>query len=210
MIRRLLATAATSALLVVCTIIALEALGLLFQRGTPEPVIGNTAIADIPEESAVALLWKRQDQLALARLQAEQQRRHEAEQQEALAQAEDEERNLADALRWAEQYRLKHGAEVKVAALGPPAVTDARGQAEAQAEPSVGPQRRPQLTRDLKLAAAVAETGRVHRTAHRPAARPDRPRAVRRGDARGTAAGCPLLGWIETMMAPPSPRRRAT
>jgi hypothetical protein len=210
MIRRLLLTAATSALLVVCTIIALEALGLLFQRGTPEPVINSVLTPDIPEESAVTLFWKRQDELALARIQAEQERLYEAEQQEAARQAGDEERSLADALRWAEQYRRRREAEVKLAALGPPPVTDARGQVEPQPDAAVEPQPRPQQTRELKLAAATAATARVHRTAYRPAARPDRPRVARRGASRDTAAGCPLLGWIETLMAPPSPRRRAT
>jgi hypothetical protein len=210
MIRRLLLTAATSALLVMCTIIALEALGLLFQRGTPVPVINSVVTTEVPEESAVALFWKRQDELALARLQAEQERLHEAEQQEAARQVEDEKRSLADALRWAEQYRRRREAEVKLAALGPPPVTDARGQVEPQPGAAVEPQPGPQQAREVKLAAAAAAAGRVHRTVHRPAARADRPRVARRGASRDIAAGCPLLGWIETLMAPPSPRRRAT
>ena len=118
MIRRLLLTAATSALLVVCTIIALEALGLLFQRGTPEPVINSVVTPDIPEESAVTLRWKQQDQLALARLQAEQERLHDAGQLEAARQAEAEAHNLADAANLPNE--LPQGQRTQLNPEGPP------------------------------------------------------------------------------------------
>jgi hypothetical protein len=193
MIRRLLATAATSAILLAGAIIALEAVGLLFRKGTPEPVIANVHIRPVPEESAPALLWKRQDELELARL------RREAEQQ---ASAADEERALADALRWADAYRRKRESELKVAALGPSPMLDSSRQVDVQPAP-------PQ-DRDLKLTASVAEPERSTHTVLRPSARPDRARSVRRGSRRASGTGCPFLGWLAAVMAPAAPRRGAT
>jgi len=197
MIRRLLATAATSAILLAGAIIALEAVGLLFRRGTPEPVIANVHIRPVPEESAPALLWKRQDELELARLRREEEGRHEAERSEA-----DEERALADALRWAEAYRRKRETELKVAALGPPPMFDSSRQVDVQPAP-------PQ-DRDLKLTATLAGPERNTHAVLRPSARPDRARSVRRGFRRANGIGCPFLGWLAAVMAPPAPRRGAS
>jgi hypothetical protein len=201
MIRRLLATAATSAILVAGAMVALEAVGLLFQKATPEPVIANVHVREVPEETAPARLWKRQEELELARLKAEAERRQEAERQEASRQAEDEdeERKLADALRWAEEYRLEHEGRQKVAALGPPPVVDA--------PVAVEPQPVPPQTHDSKLTPAVAEPERDTPTTRRPSATPNRAGSMRRGSSRPTSAGCPLLGWLQAVVAPPLPRR---
>jgi hypothetical protein len=198
MIRKLLATAATSAVLVAATIIALEAAGLLFRQGTPEPVIANVHVREVPEEAAPALLWKRQEELALARLKADQEeRRREAERQDAAGQVEDEERKLADALRWAEAYRGKHEGVQKVAALGPPPVVDAPAAAE--------PQPVPPQTREPKLTPAVAEPERGGPATHRPLARPGRAGPMRRGSGHRASAGCPFLRWLQAVVAPPRP-----
>jgi hypothetical protein len=203
MIRRLLATAATSAVLAAGTIIALEAAGLLFRQGTPEPVIASVHIREVPEETAPALLWKRQEELALARLNAKQEeRRREAEGLEAGRQAQDEERNLDDALRWAEAYRRKREGGQKVAALGPPPVVDAPAEVEPQPMP-------PQI-RDPKLTPAAAEPDRATPTVHRPSARPARARSTRRGAGHRTSAGCPFLRWLQAIVAPPEPGRGAS
>jgi hypothetical protein len=199
MIRRLLATAATSAILLAGAIIALEAVGLLFRRGTPEPVIANVHIQPVPEETAPALLWKRQDELKLARLRAEEERIREADRQASEA---DEARALADALRWAEDYRRKREAGQKVAALGPLPVVDP----PLPVEP--GPE--PKQARDPKITAAVAGPERSRPMVDRLSARSDRARSGRRGARRASGIGCPLLGWLQTVMAPPAPRRGAT
>lgn len=199
MIRRLLATAATSAILLAGAIIALEAVGLLFRRGAPEPVIANVHIWEVPEQSAPALLWKRQDELELARLRREEEeRRREAERQ---ASEVDEERGLADALRWAEAYRRKRETKLKVAALGPPPMLDSPWQVDVQPAP-------PQA-RDLKITATVAEPERDTPTVPPPSARPDRAKSVRRDSSRANGIGCPFLGWLAAVMAPPAPRRGA-
>lgn len=203
MIRRLLATAATSAILVAAAIIALEAAGLLFRQGTPEPVLANVHLREVPEETAPALLWKRQEELALARLKAEQEeRRQEAERQDTGRQAQDEERKLADALRWAEAYRRKREGGQQVAALSPPPVVDAPAAAE--------PQPVPPQTGEPKLTPAVADPERGSPTTHRPSAGPGRAGPMRSGAGRRASAGCPFLRWLQAVVAPPAPRRGAT
>ena len=183
--------------------VALEAAGLLFQKGTPEAVIANVHVREVPEETAAALLWKRQEELELARLKGEQEElRLEAERLEAGRQAEDEERKLADALRWAEAYRRRRDGGRKVAALGPPPVVDASADVE--------PQPVPPQTRDPKLTPAVAAPERGTPTTHRPSARPGRAGSTRRATGRRTSAGCPFLGWLQGVAAPPAPRRGAT
>jgi hypothetical protein len=203
MIRRLLATGATSAILVAAAIVALEATGLLFQKGTPEPVIANVHVREVPEETAPALLWKRQEELELARLKrAQEEVWREAERLDADRQADDEERKLADALRWAEAYRRKREGGQKVAALWPPPVMDTPAAAE--------PQPVPPQTRDPKLSPAVAEPERGTPTTHRPSARPGRAGSMRRGAGPQTSAGCPFLGWLQAVVAPSAPRRGGT
>ena len=202
MIRRLLATAATSAILVAAAIVALEAAGLLFRQGTPEPVIANVHIREVPEETAPALLWKRQEELALARLKAgQEERRREAERLDAGRQAEDEARNLADALRWAEAYRRKREGVQKVAALGPPPLVGAPAEVE--------PQPAPPQARDPKLTPAAAEPERGSPTPHRSLARPGRAGSMRRGAGNRGSAGCPFLRWLQAVVAPP-PSGRGT
>jgi hypothetical protein len=203
MIRRLLATVATSAILVAAAMVALEATGLLFQKGTPEPVIANIHVREVPEETAPALVWKRQEELELARLKgAQEEVRLEAERLEAARQTEDEERRLADALRWAEAYRRGREGGQKVAALSPPPVVDAPAVAE--------PRPVPPQTRDPKLTPAAAGPARETPTTHRPSARPGRAGPVRGGAVRRISAGCPFLGWLQAVVAPPPPRRGAT
>jgi hypothetical protein len=178
MIRRLLAAGAMSAIVLAGAIVALEAFGLLFQRGAPEPAILNIHAQEVPEESAPALLWKR--------LEEEQQRRHEAERQEAARRAAEEERKLA---------------EQKVAALGPAPLVDPPWRIEVQPVP--------EQARVLKVTVSVAEPELGTPTVHRASARPDRARSIRRGAGRVSGPGCPFLGWLEAVMAPPAPRRGA-
>ena len=139
-IRRLLATVATSAVLLLGAVIALETLGLLFQKGReePEPVIANVNFREVPEETAPAHLLKQLEEQERAKAQAEKVRakeeqakeeesRQEAERQVTAAAAEDEARQHAE--------DRKHEAEKagqKVAALGPPPVTDGPRQAEVE------------------------------------------------------------------------------
>jgi len=201
-IRRLLATLATSAVLLLGAVIALEALGLLFQRSRPdpEPVIANANFREVPEETAPAHLLKQLEEQERAKAeadevrareeQAKEERRLEAERQAATDAAEDEARRLAEA-----RKREAETGSQKVAALGPPPVTDA----PRQAEPEPAPQ---EAARTVKLAPS-AEPDEGERTVHPAPTRRDRARAVRRGNVHQARSRCPFLAWWESVMGPP-------
>jgi hypothetical protein len=192
MIRRLLATVGIAAVLVAGAIVALEAVGLLFRKGAPAPVIAEVHLGEVPEETAPARLWKQLDEQELAKARAEEERRRqEAERHEAARQAEEAER--------------KRPAEQKAAALGPQPVVDVAWQVEVQPVP--------EQVHEVKLTAVAAqEQGK--RTLQRLSARPDGarslPRPVREGSGRTRGNGCPFLGWLETVLIPPAPRKGAT
>jgi hypothetical protein len=205
-IRRLLATVATSAVLLLGAVIALEALGLLFQKGReePAPVIANANFREVPEEAAPAHLLKQLEEEEQAKADAdearvkgaqakeeqakEEQRRLEAERLEAERQA------AADAA--AEEAR-KHAAEKaaqKVAALGPPPVIDAPPKAEAQPAPQ-------EAARNVKLGPSAEPEQGKHRL-HLTPARRERARAVRRANVHQARSRCPFLAWWETVVGP--------
>jgi hypothetical protein len=204
MIRRLLATVALSAVLLLSTVIALEAVGRLFQEESPEPAVLNVDVGEVPEETAPARLWKQLDELEAAKAEAERKEveRKEAEREEAARQAA-EERKRAEAVRLAEEERGRPRVEVKVATLGPPPVGDAPWQADVK--PAPGQAHR---THEVKLAATVAAQ-QSKRMPQRLSQR-DRARPVRGAYRRTKTARCPFLAWLETMMAPSAPRRGAT
>src|SRR5262245_20364565 len=86
--------------------VGLEAVGLLFQSGTPEPGSGNIQPRDHPE----VMPPQAHQEPILAEKPGdteEELRPHETDHQEAAGQAQDEERKTADAHRWAERYRRK-------------------------------------------------------------------------------------------------------
>lgn len=199
MIRRLLATVALSAVLLLSTVIALEAVGRLFQEESPEPAVLNADVGEVPEETAPARLWKQLDELEAVKAEAE---RKEAERKEAARQAA-EERKRAEAVRLAEEERGRPRVEVKVATLAPPPVGDAPWQADVK--PAPGQAHR---THEVKLAATVAAQ-QSKRMPQRLSQR-DRARPVRGAYRRTKTARCPFLAWLETMMAPSAPRRGAT
>lgn len=206
-LRRLLAMVATSAILMLGAVIALEALGLLFQRQSPEPapVIANINVPDVPEETAPALLMKQleEQERAEAKVKAEQakeeQLRQEAERLKAAAEAEEAARKLAEA----GKLEAEKAAQ-KVAALGPPPVMDAPPQPEVR-EPT--PQ---EGARNAKLTpSARPEQGK--RTLHLTPGRREQARRARRSAARAGSTRCPFLAWWETVvMGAPEPGRRAT
>src|SRR5262245_747877 len=127
MIRKLMATTASSAILLLGAVVGLEAVGLIFRGSPPQPRIASIQTGlDDPEALAAALLWRQQEQdMAEARRKAEEElRRFEAGRQDAAGQAREEEGRLADALRWAERYRQRQAevrlAQARVAALHQP------------------------------------------------------------------------------------------
>lgn len=235
MIPRLLATAVALTILTVGAIIGLEAVGVLFQKGVQEPAIASMLSPHSPEDLAADGVTPPQEDEGLAELllQAEFHRR-EAEREEAARQAADEDRKLADALRWAERYRARHGPGQQVAVLVVPleAATAPSGLAgpnkgkppepeavapslpEAVAEPaSVDKQRQA----DLKLAKSEAED-RARPIGPQGRPRPARTRAHRAGVGHDGGFRCPFLAWLQEVLAPPAasaarlptPRRRAT
>jgi uncharacterized protein YfaS (alpha-2-macroglobulin family) len=211
-IGRLLATAATSVILLLGAVIALEALGLLFWKESPqsEPVVANVHFREVPEETAPARLLKQLEEQELAEAKAKEERAaqakaeaaraaeerrapeetakaelalQEAERQAAAAEAEA--RKLAEARRLeAEQAERK-----KMAALVPPPVTDAPSQAEAEPAP-------------VKLAPAAGPES-SKRIVHVTQARRERTRVVRRLAVHRATPRCPFLAWLETVMGPP-------
>jgi hypothetical protein len=205
--RKLMTTVATWALVLVGALVALEAAGLIFRAGAPQPRIASVQTAlDDPEVRAAALMWQQREE-AEARRRAEADRRHfEAERAKAAAEAAEERKGFADALAWAEAYRNRREAGRHVAALGQPQL--AATAAEASPSPQPQPAPPPARDADLKLAAVAAEP--APRTAGRPLARPDRAAPRRRHLPRAARTRCPFLGWLEAVMPPPAPRRGPT
>jgi hypothetical protein len=208
-IRRLLATIATSAVLLFGAVIALEALGLLFQkaRPDPEPVIVNANFREVPEDTAPAHLLKQLEEQERAKAEAEEARAKEAQAKEAVAKEELRRQEAADAAeaearKLAEQRKLEaEKAARKVAALDPPPVIDAPPKAEVQPAP--------EAARNVKLAPSTEPEHGKHRL-HLAPARRERARAVRRGNVHQARSRCPFLAWWETVvMGAPAPTRRA-
>jgi hypothetical protein len=204
---KLMATIASLMLLLVGTVVALEAVGLIFGAAPPQPRMAIIQIRqDDPEALAGDLLWQRQEE-AEARRRADQDRHQfEAERRVAAAQAAEEQKGHTDALAWAERYRQRV-AHRRVAASDRPQPAAAEP-AEAAGKPQS--QRPLQEARALKLAAAATEAGHVPRIAKRALARPNREESTGGRDARATRARCPFLSWLQAFMAPLVPRRGAT
>jgi hypothetical protein len=200
MIRKLMATIASSAILLLGALVGLEALGLIFRVDPPQLRIASIRTGlDDPEALAAALLWQQQEaDSAEARRKAEDElRRFEAARQDPAGQAREEERRLADALRWAERYRQRQ-AEVRltparVAALHQP---QAVAKPPEAAEPAGQPQPPPQPIRDVKLVAATEPLAPPRAAARPSSARPGPAGAHRARAGRAAGPGCPLLGWL--------------
>jgi hypothetical protein len=199
MMRKLMTTTASLTLLLGGAVVALEAVGLIFRAGPPQPRIASIQTGlDDPETHAAALLWQRQEE-AEARRRADQDRRQfEAEWQAAVARAAEEEKWFTDAVAWAERYRRRREAQRRVAALDR---REAATPAEAAGKPQPPPLRE---ARDLEVAAAAAEPGPA------PGAGRLRGRSHRKDAGRAAPRGCPFLAWLQAVVAPPASRRGAT
>jgi hypothetical protein len=214
-IQRLLATVATSAILLLGAVIALEALGLLFVKESAEPAVANVHFREVPEETAPAQLMKQLEEQERAEAKVRQERARQEQANEAQASEEEQRRQaaadaeaarrLAEAeereVEKAEQSAPTGKAAQRVAALGPPPVTDAPpSRPEVQQPP---PQ---EGASTVKLApAAGPEQGK--RTVHLTSARRERARRLHRSARAGSR--CPFLAWWETVvLGPPAPQRR--
>ncbi len=179
-IRRLLAAAATSALLLLGAIIALEALGLLFQKEAREPVIANVHMLEVPEDTAPALLWKQLEEQARSKAKAEKRRLEAGQKTAALTPPPLE--------------------------LAPPPLEDVPWLVYVQPAPQQA-RKAPQQAREVKATATVAEPEQDAPKVHRVSARRERARSMRRGAGRPGSTGCPFLALLETIMGPPAPAR---
>jgi hypothetical protein len=233
MIPRLLATAVALTILTVGVVIGLEAAGVLFQKGVQEPAIASMLSPHSPEDLAVDDVTPPQEDEGLAELllQAEFHRR-DAEWEEATGQAADEDRKLADALRWAERYGAQKRPRQQAAVLrlpleaaaNPPGLTDpgegkppepvsaAPPPRKAVAVPTMVDEQRPA---DLKPAKARAED-RARPSRRQGPPPPARTKAHRAGAGHDGSIRCPFLAWLHDVFAPaasaahvPSLRRRA-
>jgi hypothetical protein len=196
--RKLMASIASLTLLLLGAVVALEALGLIFRAGPPQPKIASIQIGqDDPEAMAADLLWQRQEEAEGRRRSDQDRHQFEAARQAEAARTVEEEKGLADALAWAERYRRRREVERRVAGLGRP-------QAAAEPAESAGkpqPQHQLQDPHGLKIAAA-AEPAPASRSAERSLAGPQRARSRRRHIRRVAHSRCPFLGWLHTVMAP--------
>ena len=239
MIKQWVAAAVTLAVLTFGAVIALEAVGLLFQPGAPEPKVGSLQPRDVPE----AKLQQQHEEGSLAQPpgHAERERQgREAEHLEAAKQALDEERKTADAHRWAERYRRE--AEQPLAVLGDKVRLAERATETGQVE-HTGP---PYSIKEAALVGALGEpgSGRLDaghgddtkqpakgcmtpcqvkapeakggvRLVRLPFVRPGQVKRSGAGAADRGSVACPLLGWLQGVMARPAPpvpasaRRRA-